>query len=332
MQMQAVTDEKEKLEREHNDEILVSEELREAKSKNISINEGAFCSLLNGSWTSEKDQKEKLTALKEYLTEIGTEQTLVAAAGGLLAKPEERGDFDKMAIDCITEELIAELKKVEEKMSERAPADRELQAELLGLEALGDICQLKATAAEEEHKKVEAVVKGFKTEVKKCKQQVTKCSKAIDGFTAKMEAEDNKAKDLEEAFAAVDRLVEAAKALEKAAAEKAAEEAAIEKAAAEKEAAEKEAAEKEAAEKEAAEKEAAEKAAAEAAEAAKVADAERAAETAEADVKAEKDLENLEHLEPPAKRMRTEDADKPAKEAKLEAQVASPARVRLSIG
>lgn len=36
--------------------------------------------------------------------EIGTEKTLVAAADGLITKPEVRGDFDKMAIDCITEE------------------------------------------------------------------------------------------------------------------------------------------------------------------------------------------------------------------------------------
>lgn len=36
--------------------------------------------------------------------EIGTEKTLVSAADGLITKPEVRGDFDKMAIDCITEE------------------------------------------------------------------------------------------------------------------------------------------------------------------------------------------------------------------------------------
>eukprot|EP00435_Cladocopium_sp_Y103_P055605 s587_g18.t1 len=92
---------------------------------------------------------------------------------------------------------------------------------------------------------------------------VAKHSKELDGLTAKMETEETKAKALEEASAALNRLVDAAKA-------------AIEKAAMEKAAAEKAAAEK-------AEKEAAEKAAAEAkAEAEKQAAAVAAAPTVEA--------------------------------------------------
>eukprot|EP00435_Cladocopium_sp_Y103_P057381 s1489_g19.t1 len=171
LQLQAAEDEKKKVEKENHDEILMGEELREAKSKNIAINEDAFCCLLNGSWTSAEERKEKLATLKEYLQEIGTEKTLVAAADGLITKPEVRGDFDKLAIDCITEELIAKLKQVEEKLAERAPAEREVRAEVMGLEALVDICRQKATAAEEQHKQVEVAVKGSKTEIKTCKQQ-----------------------------------------------------------------------------------------------------------------------------------------------------------------
>jgi len=329
VEMQSVEKEKKKVELENQDDILMSEQLREAKSKNIAINEGAFCSLLNGSWKSEKDQSEKLETLKEYLQEIGTEKTLVAAADGLITKPEVRGDFDKMAIDCITEELSEKLKKLEETMSDRAPAEREVQAEVLGLEALLDICQEKAASAEEQHKQAEVMIKGFKTEIKTCKQQVTKYIKELETMTAKMSAEEDKANTLQEASVAVDRLVEFAKAaVEKAAAEKA-----------EKEAAEKAAAEKAAAEKAEAEaavaKAEAEKQAAEAAKAA-VAKAEAEKQAAEA-AKAMADVEvpavAAEDLEPPAKRMRTqEDGDEPAKEAKLEAQVASPARVRVSIG
>lgn len=244
--------------------------------------------------------------------------TLVKAADGLITKPEVRGDFDKMAIDYITEELIAKLKQVEEKLAERAPAEREVRAEVLGLEALIDICRQKATAAEEQYKQVEVAIKGSKSEMKTCKQQVAKHSKELEGLTAKMETEENKAKNLEEASAALNCLVDAAKA-------------AVEKAAMEKAAAEKAAAEK-------AEKEAAEKAAAEAKAEAEKQAAAAATPTAEAPNVTEAVMADPaeamapEDLEPPAKRMRTQEDDEPSKEAKLEAQVASPARVRVSIG
>lgn len=246
-----------------------------------------------------QERKEKLATLKEYLQEIGTEKTLVAAADGLMTKPEVRGDFDKMAIDSITEELRAKLKQVEEKLAERAPAERAVQAELLGLAALVDICQQKATAAEEQHKQVEVAVKGYTAEMKTCKQQLAKHSKELQGLTKKMETVENKAKTLEEASAALNRLVDAAKAAVEKAMEKAA----------------KEAAEKE---KEKDEKEAAK--------------AEAKAEASEVVIAAEANpAEATEDLEPPAKRICTEEA-KEAKEAKLESQVASPARVRISIG
>ncbi|CAK9103334.1 unnamed protein product [Durusdinium trenchii] len=135
LKLQSVQDARKKVEKESRDELVVSDALHEAKNRNISVNEGAFCTLLNGSWTSDKDKNEKLATIKEYLQDIGTEKTLVAAADGLITKPEVRGDFDKMTIDCITEELSEKLKQVEEKLSERAPADKQVRAELLGLQA-----------------------------------------------------------------------------------------------------------------------------------------------------------------------------------------------------
>eukprot|EP00913_Durusdinium_trenchii_P002559 g2368.t1 len=74
-----------------------------------------------------------------------------------------------MTIDCITEELSEKLKQ--EKLSERAPADKQVRAELLGLQALQDMCEEKAQAAEAEHKAVEATVKGSKVEIKAGKQK-----------------------------------------------------------------------------------------------------------------------------------------------------------------
>eukprot|EP00438_Fugacium_kawagutii_P033606 Skav205153 [mRNA] locus=scaffold593:416634:419210:- [translate_table: standard] len=166
-QLKAAQDEKKKVELEHQDDILAGEKLREDKSKNIAIREGTFESL------------DQLEILKDYLREIGTEKTLVMASDGLLTEPEVRGEFDKMTIECITEELDAKLKMLEETLLERAAGDREIQAEILGLDALVDISTSKVTAEEEQHKEVEVAVKSCTKEIKTLKQQVKKCSKEL---------------------------------------------------------------------------------------------------------------------------------------------------------
>ena len=148
-ELQSVQDEKKKVELESQEDLLRGDELREAKEKNVSVTEEILSSLLQGS-----EEDEKISSLKNYLQEIGTEKTLVAAADGLRTQPDLRGDFDKMAIDCIRDELSEKLKHLEVKLEENAPVEKQKRAELLGLQALLEILEVKMKVAEQEHKEV----------------------------------------------------------------------------------------------------------------------------------------------------------------------------------
>jgi len=253
-ELQSVEEEKTKLESSSQAELLVTKELREAKVKNVS-NEDVFSSLVAG---TPEDMEEKLSSLKSYLQEIGCEKTLVCAAQGLSTPPEGRGDFDQMAINCIKEELLEKMQQVEAQLSARAPGEKQLLAELLGLEALHEICVQKAKLAEEAHHQVETEMKGFKNEIKLGKHHLKQVTKELEAVKEKWQVEEQKASTIQEASAAFDRLN---------------------------------------------------------------ADTTKTSGT------------TTETLEPPAKRMRMEEIqDEPTKEMKLEAQVASPARVRVSTG
>ncbi|CAJ1430805.1 unnamed protein product [Effrenium voratum] len=290
MELDKVQKEHAQVELQSQEELQAGEALRTAKAANLSIAE-VFEGLLGGSTPEDK----KLEALKEYLQTVSTEKTLVAASEGLLTAPESRGDFDKMAIDCIKEELTEKLKSLEEALAARAPAERRARAEVLGLQALLEVCSEKAQIAEKQHAEVEAAVKGHKTSIKSCRQQVAKCAKELLSFEELLAAEAQREVQCEEASVEMTALkeAEAAKQAEEAA-KQAAEQAAAEEAKAEAEA-------KQAAEEAA--KQAAEEAAKQAAEKAAAEEAAKAAE-AQPDVVADV-------MEPPAKRLRTEDKDAP---------------------
>ena len=158
-------------------------------------------------------------------------------------------------------------------------------------------------------------MKGFKTGLKAGKQTVDKCTKELEALKETLKAEEEKELATQEAIAAVDRLVLMAQT---AAAAKAAEKTAAEMP--------QEAASEEAAPAETAPEEmVTAKAVSEVME-----DAQPQEAIVEEVVMAEVDsVKATEDLEPPAKRLRTEEMmASPAK--KLEAQVASPARVRVS--
>lgn len=164
-----------------------------------------FAALRSGTWT-EKEQHEKLPSLKDYLQSIALEKTLVATAEGLKTSPDARGGFDQMAIDCIAQELGEKMKALEEQLLHRAPAERQLEASLLGLQALADVCDQKAQAALAAHQLVEEKMKGFTSSIKALKQQVVKHAKQLESSTERLKAEQVKVSAFQEATAALEHL------------------------------------------------------------------------------------------------------------------------------
>ncbi|CAK9069662.1 unnamed protein product, partial [Durusdinium trenchii] len=142
----------------------------------------------------------------DYLQSIALEKTLVAAAEGLKTSPDARGGFDQMAIDCIAQELGEKMKALEEQLLHRAPAERQLEASLLGLQALADVCDQKAQAALAAHQLVEEKMKGFTSSIKALKQQVVKHAKQLESSTERLKAEQVKVSAFQEATAALEHL------------------------------------------------------------------------------------------------------------------------------
>lgn len=154
---------------------------------------------------------EKLQGLKDYLNSIGTEKTLVAAVDGFGTCPEQRGDFDKMSIQCIEEELTQKRQQLEEQLIARQPAEKRREAELTGLQALVEICAENHRRAEAEHRQAEVRAKEMTQSTRGQKQQLGKASKALEQCLEQLKSHESEVAKIQEAVAAADELVGLAK-------------------------------------------------------------------------------------------------------------------------
>jgi len=194
------------------DEMNLGNELRESKEANVLIQEKIFPCLLNGTWTTEKEKVEKLQELQNYLQSVGVEKTLVAAVDGLSTRPEERGDFDKMAIECITEELLQKVQSLNEELRKRQPMEQRREAELLGLQALVEISEQKQQTAGVEHEEVDNKVKEQSKAMRVYKMHLGKHTKAVEKFTELLRNEEAQVAQIQQALKAVDELIDISKA------------------------------------------------------------------------------------------------------------------------
>eukprot|EP00930_Biecheleria_cincta_P037139 TRINITY_DN25482_c0_g1_i1.p1 TRINITY_DN25482_c0_g1~~TRINITY_DN25482_c0_g1_i1.p1 ORF type:complete len:388 (-),score=132.85 TRINITY_DN25482_c0_g1_i1:153-1316(-) len=185
------------------------DELRCTKAQAEEILEGPFRQLVDATWESSKCKKSAVLAVGSFLQGIGAEKTLFAAVAGALGKaPDQRGEFDKIAVDAVSQALSANLLRIEKRLAERAPAEREARAEMLGLWALMDICCEKADALEKEHKALQEALKAAKAKSASTRKEAAKRSSDLDPLLHASQVQTNKEKAAIDALAAFDRLVE----------------------------------------------------------------------------------------------------------------------------
>lgn len=183
-------------------------ELRETKAQVEQILEGPFRQLVDATWESSKCKNSAVLAVESFLKEIGAEKTLFAAVAGALGEtPAKRGEFDKIAVDAVSQALSANLQTIEKQLAERAPAEREARAELLGLWALADVCSEKAELLEKEHKALQDALKAAKAK-SLIKKLAAKRSADLGPLLHESELQTDKEKAAIDAQAALDRLIE----------------------------------------------------------------------------------------------------------------------------
>eukprot|EP00441_Pelagodinium_beii_P034218 CAMPEP_0197649042 /NCGR_PEP_ID=MMETSP1338-20131121/28112_1 /TAXON_ID=43686 ORGANISM="Pelagodinium beii, Strain RCC1491" /NCGR_SAMPLE_ID=MMETSP1338 /ASSEMBLY_ACC=CAM_ASM_000754 /LENGTH=391 /DNA_ID=CAMNT_0043223141 /DNA_START=44 /DNA_END=1219 /DNA_ORIENTATION=+ len=201
--------EHEKVERLGRAEREAGESLRQAKKQHDMVSQGPLRKLLEGFSLSQKAEAKAVQEIQEHLQAIGAEKTLIASVqGALLAEPEQRGEFDLMCIDSINEVMSKNAEDLSTKLEERAPAEREANAEMLGLEALMDVTGDKEKDASEAHSAEEAKHKEAKAKTRILKKEVTRLQSAVDVLAAEQELEAGKAKAASDAMASLETLVE----------------------------------------------------------------------------------------------------------------------------
>lgn len=184
-------------------------ELRETKAQAEKILEGPFRQLVDATWQSAKCKSSAVLSVERYLKDIGAEKTLFAAvAGALAATPEKRGEFDKIAVNEISEALSAHLQGIAKQLAERAPAEREANAELLGLWALMDVCRERAEALEKEHEALQKALKAAKAKSALLRKEAAKRAADLDPLLRESRLQTDREKAAMDAQAALDRLIE----------------------------------------------------------------------------------------------------------------------------
>eukprot|EP00931_Biecheleriopsis_adriatica_P021190 TRINITY_DN1392_c0_g1_i2.p1 TRINITY_DN1392_c0_g1~~TRINITY_DN1392_c0_g1_i2.p1 ORF type:complete len:329 (-),score=150.31 TRINITY_DN1392_c0_g1_i2:105-1091(-) len=167
------------------------QKLREAKASN-EVAASFFEMLSGGTWKDEETKASALTSLQGYL--------------------EERGHFDKVTVESISEVLSEKLQSLEEQLSGRAPAEKEAKTELMGLSALVDVCQEKAELAGDEHATATEALRAAKAAAKASQPKVAKLEASLEKLLSRRKMQEERVEAAREALAALERLFAAAEA------------------------------------------------------------------------------------------------------------------------
>lgn len=205
--------EHDKAERSGRSEREAGESLKQAKEQHDRVSQGPLQKFLEGAaFRSEKAEAKAVQDIQEHLQAIRAEKTLVAAVeGALLMVPESRSDFDIVTIDAIKEVMLKNYEEINEQLQERAAAEREDSAEMLGLWALVDVTQEKEKSALEAHSVEEAKLKEAKAKTRILKKEATRLQAAADALRADQKLETGKAKAATDALVSLGALAEVQK-------------------------------------------------------------------------------------------------------------------------
>jgi len=166
--------------------------------------QGSFQALKDGSWENPRAQKQKLAALKSYVQKnLSQDKSVLDSMSTVFSKkPEERGGFDTMVVDQLSNSLAQHLEALGEKRNAAAAqiAEKAAMVEQAGegVKAAQEKQQESKTAvaeAEAEHVKLTAELadaqKAVKEHANTARQAVTdlECQTAIqDRLTEDREA------------------------------------------------------------------------------------------------------------------------------------------------
>ncbi|CAE8672541.1 unnamed protein product [Polarella glacialis] len=185
----------------------ICEELRAEQAAGWAVAE------MLGKDAAAQEAEADVEAVTTYLTGIRAEATLVAAVAGVLAlKAAERGPFDLVTLESLSEVLAAKALQVEEQLALSTPAEREAKSEMLGLWALTEVLNEKLQAHGEASTQAQAAVVAAKAAVKAAKKELQLQNRAEGNLLAEQYLEGEKVEEVAVAILALQRLAVVAEA------------------------------------------------------------------------------------------------------------------------
>eukprot|EP00442_Polarella_glacialis_P028223 CAMPEP_0115121018 /NCGR_PEP_ID=MMETSP0227-20121206/46018_1 /TAXON_ID=89957 /ORGANISM="Polarella glacialis, Strain CCMP 1383" /LENGTH=425 /DNA_ID=CAMNT_0002522761 /DNA_START=74 /DNA_END=1351 /DNA_ORIENTATION=- len=185
----------------------ICEELRAEQAAGRAVAE------MLGKDAAAQEAEADVEAVTTYLTGIRAEATLVAAVAGVLAlKAAERGPFDLVTLESLSEVLAAKALQVEEQLALSTPAEREAKSEMLGLWALTEVLNEKLQAHGEASTQAQAAVVAAKAAVKAAKKELQLQNRAEGNLLAEQYLEGEKVEEVAVAILALQRLAVVAEA------------------------------------------------------------------------------------------------------------------------
>lgn len=181
--------------------------VRDHHAKLVSVSEGSLRMLLEDGWEDEEVMAAAVHAIQESLEGINAESVLLAAAPSALGKRAgDRKPFDEITVGFVSEALAQAVAKLGEEIALIEPAEKEAQAELLGLWAIADVARDNLTKAQELAAEANAAFEAAAEVESEAKAQATVQQKVVRAAGIKQEASRQQVAAVEAARAAMARL------------------------------------------------------------------------------------------------------------------------------
>jgi len=125
--------------------IKETQRLRAVCQSISDVRGGPVEQLASGKWETEEDWWEAFVSVQQHLLDTGAESSLLDAATiSLRKRPEDRSNFDQMAVSGVTSLLADQLAAAEARVQERGRLEMEAEARAMGAAALMDATRSRA--------------------------------------------------------------------------------------------------------------------------------------------------------------------------------------------
>lgn len=154
----------------------------------------AFATLKSGEWADPKEKRKNEEKYKNQCTKLlekcGAAESLSSCmALAFQAKPEDRGSFDKKAIESAEAQLSAYLKELEARVSKSPELKQEKEKEQAAAQSALEAAQAKQKASEEALATAEKEKDELSAEVSTAKAAVKKAEKDVQEKEKELKAE-----------------------------------------------------------------------------------------------------------------------------------------------